>query len=58
MEELESIRLPFGLGIERDILFEGRFPLPVYAEAASRTGSLVEGERILHRAATAFNGGE
>lgn len=49
LEELESIQLPFGLGIERDILFEGEFPLSVYAEAASRTGSLVEGERILCR---------
>lgn len=47
LEELESIRLPFGLGIERDILFEGTFPLSAYAEAASRAGSLVEGERIL-----------
>jgi hypothetical protein len=49
LKELEAIRLPFGLGIERDILFEGEFPLSVYAEAASRAGSLVEGERILRR---------
>ncbi|MFC0687644.1 DUF2958 domain-containing protein [Novosphingobium clariflavum] len=49
LEELESIQLPFGLGIERDIRFEGEFPLSVYAEAASRAGSLVEGERILRR---------
>ncbi|SNS94769.1 DUF2958 domain-containing protein [Sphingopyxis indica] len=48
LEELESIQLPFGLGIERDILFESEFPLSVYAEAASRAGSLVEGERNLH----------
>jgi len=53
LEELESIRLPFGLGIERDILFEGKFPLSVYAEAARRAGSLIEGERILYRAAAA-----
>ena len=57
LEELESIRRPFGLGIERDILFEGKFPLSVYAEAASRVGSLVEGERILHRVATDTDGG-
>ncbi len=49
LEELESIQFPFGLGIERDVLFEGEFPLSVYAEAASRAGSLVEGERILRR---------
>jgi hypothetical protein len=49
LKELEAIRLPFDLGIERDILFQGEFPLSVYAEAASRAGSLVEGERILRR---------
>lgn len=57
LEELESIRLPFGLGIERDLLFEGKFPLSVYAEAACRAGSLIEGERVLYRAATAATGG-
>ncbi|HKX77587.1 MAG TPA: DUF2958 domain-containing protein [Novosphingobium sp.] len=57
LEELESIRLPFGLGIERDILFEGKFPLSIYAEAACRAGSLIEGERILSQAAAAAKGG-
>lgn len=56
LDELESIRLPFGLGIERDILFEGKFPLSVYAEAARRAGSLIEGERILYRAAAEKGG--
>jgi hypothetical protein len=41
LAELESIRLPFGLGIERAILFEGEYPLSVYAEAARCAGSLV-----------------
>lgn len=58
LAELESIQLPFGLGIERDLLFEGRFPLSVYAEAASRAGSLIEGERILHSGATDTDGEE
>lgn len=58
LEELESIQLPFGLGIERDLLFEGKFPLSSYAEAASRAGSLVEGERILYRVATDIDGRE
>ena len=57
LEELESIQLPFGLGIERDILFEGTFALSIYADAASRAGSLIEGERILYRAAIAAKGG-
>ncbi|QKS00222.1 DUF2958 domain-containing protein [Sphingomonas sp. CL5.1] len=57
LEEMESIRLPFGLGIERDILFEGAFPLSVYAEAARRVGSLVLAERHLRKAAAALKGG-
>lgn len=57
LEEMESIRLPFGLGIERDILFEGAFPLSVYAEAARRAGSLVLAERHLHKAAASLKGG-
>lgn len=57
LEELESIQLPFGLGIERDILFEGVFPLSAYVQAARRAGSLIEAERILYRAAAATKGG-
>ena len=51
LAEMQSVRLPFGMGIERDILFEGRFPLSVYAEAARRTGSIAAAERLLHIAA-------
>jgi hypothetical protein len=57
LEELEAIRLPFGLGIERDILFEGAFPLSVYAEAARRAGSLVLAEGILRKAQASLRGG-
>lgn len=57
LAELESIRLQFGLGIERDILFEGEYPLSVYAEAARRAGSLVLAERKLSRAACSLRGG-
>lgn len=57
LAEFESIRLPFGLGIERDILFEGQYPLSVYAEAARRAGSLILAESILNRAARALAGG-
>ncbi len=49
--EMASLRLPFGLGIERDILFEGLFPLSVYADAARETGSVSAAERMLYRAA-------
>ena len=40
--ELASVRLPFGLGIERDLSFEPRHPLTVYAEAARAAGRIVE----------------
>lgn len=51
LEELTSIRLPFGMGIERDILFTGDFPISVWAEAAREAGSIRAAERILYRAA-------
>ncbi len=40
LEELASIVLPFGMGIERDILFTGDFPISVWAEAAREAGSI------------------
>lgn len=55
--ELESIRLPFGLGIERELLWEGKFPLSVYAEAARRARSIVLAEQLLHQAAVSLKGG-
>jgi len=54
LTELSSVHLPFGLGIERDILFEGTYPLSVYAEAARQAGSIVLGERLLEAAAAAL----
>ncbi|RUU13602.1 DUF2958 domain-containing protein [Mesorhizobium sp. USDA-HM6] len=48
--ELQAIRLAFGLGIERDLLFIGRFPLSTYAEAARLAGSIPDGERLLEAA--------
>lgn len=47
LAEIAAVRLPFGLRIERDLTFEGRFPLSVYAEAARRTGSIVGAEQLL-----------
>ncbi|WP_334147134.1 DUF2958 domain-containing protein [Hyphomicrobium sp.] len=48
LAEMTAVRLPFGLGIERDILFEGLYPVSVWADAAHRTGSIREAERVLH----------
>ena len=43
--ELEAIRLPFGMGIERDVL--GMFPISVWAETARMAGSIRAAEKIL-----------
>lgn len=56
LEEMTSLRLPFDLGIERDIFFEGLFPLSVYVEAARQAGSIVCSERLLRAAAVALRG--
>ena len=57
LEELTSIILPFGMGIERDILFTGDFPISAWAEAAREAGSIRAAERILDRAASPRRGG-
>lgn len=49
LAEIESIRLPFGLGIERDLSFESDRPLSVWAETARRLGSITFAERALRR---------
>jgi hypothetical protein len=52
--EMASVRLAFGLGIERDLYFEGTLPLSVYAEAARKAGRIVLDERRLREAAAAL----
>ena len=42
LSELQSFQGPFGLGIERDLWFQGRWPIFVYAEAARHAGHIVE----------------
>jgi hypothetical protein len=53
LAEMTAIELPFGMGIERDILFAGDFPLSVWAEAANRAGSIRAAERIIASVARA-----
>ncbi len=50
LSEMAEVSLPFGLGIERDILFEGLFPISAWAEAARRTGSIRAAEGVLYAA--------
>ena len=45
--EMTSVRLPFGMGIERDILFATDLPLSVWTEAARQAGSIRAAERIV-----------
>jgi hypothetical protein len=49
LAELRSVRLPFGLGIERDLFFETDRPLSVWAQAARLTGSIPKAEAFLAR---------
>jgi len=54
LTEMEALELPLGMSIERDILFEGEYPLSVYAQAARTTGRIVIDERSLRAAAAAL----
>ena len=56
LNELRSIRLPFGMGIERDLLFTGDFPISVWAEAARDAGSIRDAERLLYRSGRLSSG--
>ena len=53
LSEIESVRLPGGLGIERDLYFAARFPLSAYAEAARVAGRITEAEALLSTVARA-----
>ena len=53
LREIAAIRLPFGLGIERDLGFAPLQPLSVWAETARRLGSLLQAEIELLRATDA-----
>lgn len=53
LSEIASVRLPGGLGIERDICFAPRFPLSAYAEAARTAGRITEAHDLLATAARA-----
>jgi hypothetical protein len=41
LSELQSVRGPLGLGIERDLMFTAAHPLSAYARAAREAGSIV-----------------
>lgn len=47
LSEIEALRLPFGLTVERDLFFASRHPLSVWADAARSAGSILWAERLL-----------
>ncbi|AZO28596.1 MULTISPECIES: DUF2958 domain-containing protein [Mesorhizobium] len=47
LEELTSVHLPFGMGIERDILFATHLPLSVWTEATRQAGSTRAAEGVV-----------
>jgi hypothetical protein len=49
LSEIASVRLPFGLGIERDIGFSSRVALSVWADTARRAGSIQQAQSIIWR---------
>ena len=51
LRELQSVKGRFGLGIERDLHFEARYPLSIYATAARQGGRVTECSRTLAQAA-------
>ena len=51
LAEIAAVTLPLGLSIERDLHFEGRFPLTIYADAARIIGRITEDEARLEAAA-------
>lgn len=51
--EITSVKLPFGLSIERDVTFQGRVPISQWADIARRTGSIREAEAIVRAIAPA-----
>ncbi|RIV80329.1 DUF2958 domain-containing protein [Pelagerythrobacter aerophilus] len=56
LAELASVRLPFGLGIERDIAFASHFRLSVWTGWARRAGSIPLAETLLRRASRSVTG--
>lgn len=54
LSEIAAVRLPLGLGIERDLHSEATHPLSVYAQAARASGQITEHPDHLACAAVAL----
>ena len=51
LSEIAAVRLPYGMGIERDIGFESIHPISVWAEWSRRAGSILHAQNLLRHAA-------
>jgi hypothetical protein len=51
LREIASVRLPYGLGIERDLSFRSDHPLSVWCTWSRRAGSILWAQSLLDRAA-------
>lgn len=51
LSEIEAVRLPYGMRIERDLGVSTSHPLSRWADTARRTGSVIHAEQQLIRAA-------
>ncbi|PJI87180.1 DUF2958 domain-containing protein [Sphingomonas koreensis] len=58
LREIASVRLPFGLAIERDAHFVPMRPLSVWADTARRMGSIIGAEAELRRMTARHTGDE
>ncbi len=54
--ELEALRGKLGLPVERDLLFEGKFPITVYARAASHNEYITDDISLLQHYANKNKG--
>ncbi|UUL82558.1 DUF2958 domain-containing protein [Sphingomonas qomolangmaensis] len=50
LREIEALRLPFGMRIERDLTFATRHSLAVWAAWSRKAGSILSAEALLRRA--------
>ena len=57
LHEIASIRLPFGLRIERDLHFASEHPLSLWADMARKTGSILYFEQFLSLRSTGDRSG-
>jgi len=49
LEEISSVKSRYGLGVERDLYFEAKYPISVYANAARSCQYITENDTILSR---------